>query len=302
MPPSSSPVQRVSVDVWGGLGNRLFMVAAGLVESRKLGCPLLVSPGRQFSDISELLGGLDIPVLAGVALEAGSSTASKAGIRRRIAERIGAAVRPRIPIAFEETAGGRVSDGVVDGVRTRIMHGYFQNLRLVLQATDLGWPRKVELPGNSMISVSRRRGRLPDQFIGLHMRLGDYMQPVNQRKLGLPDPSFFRRAIDAVSGELGRKLPLVLFSDSPHQASELLAKVGIGHGAVLGPSDTGSEAEALWLLSQSSALVLSNSTFGWWGAFWGDPVRPVVCPTPWHDRVNSQALVDPTWIQIAKNP
>ena len=302
MPPSSSPVQRVSVDVWGGLGNRLFMVAAGFLESSQLGCPLSVCSGSKFNDISELLGGLDIPVLADVVLEAWDSTISKVGIRRRIAERTNALVRPHLPIAIENTANGRVSDRVVDGANTRVMHGYFQDLRLVRQATDAGWPRAVQLPGNSMISASRLRGRLPDNFIGLHIRLGDYTLPVNQRKLGLPDPSFYRRAIDEVTGVLGRALPIVLFSDSPQEARDLLATVGIGHGAVLGPSDTGSEAEALWLLSQASAVVVSNSTFGWWGAYWGGSDRPVACPAPWHDRVNSQALIDPTWIQIAKNP
>ena len=302
MPHASSPTERVTVNVWGGLGNRLFMIAAGFLESTKLGCPLSIYTDSRFTDVSKLLGGLDPAILAGVPVEAPDAEKSAVGLRRRVAERLGGAVRSYLPLAAEETASGQLADSVVDGVRIRDMKGYFQDFFVVEQAVERGWPRTVRLPEDSMVAARQLRAQLPQNYVGIHMRLGDYLQPVNQKKLGLPSLEYFRGALDAITTHLGDSLPVVVFSDSPQHASGVLADVGIRSHKILGPLDTSSDAQTLWLLSQASAVVLSNSTFGWWGAYWGGSDRPVACPAPWHDRVNSQALVDPTWIQVAKNP
>lgn len=44
---------------------------------------------------------------------------------------------------------------------------------------------------------------------------------------------------------------------------------------------TTNELFDLYLASQCDAAVISNSSFGWWGAFLGKPDKPTVAPTKW---------------------
>ena len=299
----SSRVEAVRVDVWGGLGNRLFMIAAGVVESGELGVPLTLASGAGFDDVSSLLGGLDRSLLCGAHLlsqDLLGVPGSTVTMRRRIVERVAGLARSHIPHLQEDTGAGRRTTRHIRAVPTRVLHGYFQDLELVRRAAKFGWPSTVLLTEESFAALESLRSCLPNRYVGLHLRRGDYLLSVNQRKLGLPSLGYYRSAVAAISSQRSASLPLVIFTDAPEEAGAIAEAAGLTVEAIVGPSDTQNEAQALWLLSRADGLVISNSTFGWWGAFWGRPNRPVACPAPWHNRVNSQALVDPRWIQIPK--
>lgn len=294
----------VRLDVWGGLGNRLFMLAAGVVQARALRRPLEVVWGSGGQTESDLFEGLDQG-----ALFAGLETlprivpprTDQPTLVRKTYDRARSAALSRVPFLIEKTDGGRRATRRVNGSPVLHMRGYFQDSSIVRRAMAVGWPAEVPLDERAMTSAQRVRSGLAENYVAIHVRMGDYALPANQRRLGAPDANYYGHALalarqaDQLSG-----VPLVIFSDCPDAAVSFLGQAGIRADSVVGPSDTQCASEALWLMSQADGLVLSNSTFSWWGARWRIRSGPVVCPSPWHDRVNSEALADSDWLRMQK--
>lgn len=300
LPDTWSP-QRVDVEVWGGLGNRLFMLAAAFSMARKLQLPLRVLTHQPTSP-GQLLGGLQVErVLAGMDRSpelsllppTGRSSVRKGREKiRQVSQRIGIARRERLE-------GGRILRHVKDGVESVRLQGYFQSLATVIRAIDFGWPVTVPVtPADAMWSLpimEEARNFLPT---GIHIRRGDYLHAVNVHRLGNPSPSYFQSALDRVGGD--SRAEIWLFSDDPSDAQQLLRDRSSYIRRSFGPKDTPSEGAALAIMAATPGLVISNSTFAWWGAFWGVHPRGVAYPRPWHDRVDGESLASPGWIPVPK--
>lgn len=300
LPDTWSP-QRVDVEVWGGLGNRLFMLAAAFSVARKLELPLRVLTHRPTS-AEQLLGGLQFDrVLAGMDRSPELSLLPPArcpGVRRgrekirQVSQRVGIARRERLE-------GGRIRRHIEDGVESVRLQGYFQSLATVIRAIDFGWPVTVPVtPADAMWSlpIIEEAGTLGPT--GIHIRRGDYLHAANVHRLGNPAPSFFQSALDRVGGD--SRAEIWLFSDDPSDAQQLLRDRAAYIRRTFGPKDTPSEAAALAIMSATPGLVIGNSTFAWWGAFWGAHPRGVAYPRPWHDRVDGESLASPGWIPVPK--
>ena len=59
-------------------------------------------------------------------------------------------------------------------------------------------------------------------------------------------------------------------------------------------------AETLQIMRLGSDFVISNSTFGWWGAFLSHSDNPiVVCPFPWFAELESPSeMCPPNWLTV----
>ena len=72
---------------------------------------------------------------------------------------------------------------------------------------------------------------------------------------------------------------LVLFSDEPDEAAEMLARVpAFGRFAL--EIDRGAPCESLRRMTAMEELVMSCSSFSWWGAWLGN-TRKVIVPRDW---------------------
>lgn len=90
------------------------------------------------------------------------------------------------------------------------------------------------------------------------------------------DPGFLRRAAGHLSSGKNR---LVLFSDEPDEAAEMLARVpAFGRFAL--EIDRGAPCESLRRMTAMEELVMSCSSFSWWGAWLGN-TRKVIVPRDW---------------------
>ena len=291
--------RHVAVKVWGGLGNRLFMLAAGFSVARSMGCPLVVLSHHQ-ETLSDVVGGLDADRL----FEAlGTQPRVDLLPRRRhsILERGKQKARnlaSRLHLIGDPPArGGRVRKDSIGGAEVVVLEGYFQDYAVVSQAVAMGWPTEPPLMASDESWLLSLTGRMQGG-IGVHVRRGDYLEKINQFRLGSPDLSYYRAALEKLAAPA--TAPLWLFSDDPPGAAEFLIAGGIHIDTAFGPGDSPSEGATLGLMGTSAALVLSNSTFSWWGAFWGKAPRGIVYPRPWHDRVDADALANPQWTAIPK--
>ena len=158
--------------------------------------------------------------------------------------------------------------------RIRIMKGYFESSRE--HSADLARTFRLKESLRARVRPllgSMLHGRAP---IFIHLRrtdLKDLAKDANDIKRMLPD----RYYLEAIS--LLPKSPEGLFyvivGDDPGHAETLFRDIGPKYVSRLSP------LEDLALMSLCEGGVLSNSTFAWWGAFFGGGRIGYVAPKYW---------------------
>lgn len=102
--------------------------------------------------------------------------------------------------------------------------------------------------------------------VGMHLRFGDYLSEVDYYN---PRLSYYEKSLTL----LAAKRQILVFSDDTVRAKAMLSHLGSRGVFVTGNEDF----EDLYLMSRCSAMIVSASTFSWWGAFLcgGTVVRPL---------------------------
>lgn len=129
--------------------------------------------------------------------------------------------------------------------------------------------------------------------LGVHIRLGDYKGLCDKHRI--LDRDFLQRAFARISPEIKR---LILFSDEPDEALAMLDGLPEAERFTL-EIDCHSPCEALRRMTAMEELVISCSSFSWWGAWLGN-TRKVVVPQDWFVGVigDYQGLYLPHWIKL----
>ena len=294
----------ISLRVLGGLGNQLFELAAALHLRDVIGLPVVLD--RQFYleeqtsmdhrelEIDQLPHGFT--VIRG----RGQSTRLRAlprALHQRVLTR-GAPVRLYNEIVAEFR-------GATDPDATA---------KAVLELDDQQPPffQSVLAPQTTAVQMRRLlETRIPlaftpeteSPYIGVHSRLGDYLNEEWRDTLGATDPATLLQ----LGRELSRKhgdLPIRVFTDSPEIFRSLWPE------ATMGPYELStaiSPWDVLTEMARSHAFVMSNSTLSWWGAFLATTSREsavdVCIPYPWytepgpHDRL----LMMPGWTRFERS-
>ena len=138
---------------------------------------------------------------------------------------------------------------------------------------------KITLAKHSAFVHIRRGDHLwagVKEFHGL-MRLEYYIAGMQQITARFPDTQFF------------------IFSDDPAWCRSQFAGTTC---TVIEQSD--SECWDLWLMSLCDSAVITNSVFGWWGAWLNpDPKKIVIAPKPWYaGGTDGSDTVPESWVQI----
>ena len=128
---------------------------------------------------------------------------------------------------------------------------------------------------------------------GVHLRLGDYLEtPELYHTL---DASFLQTALSRLSKKIRQ---LVIFSDSPDQAMELVRQVPAAKNFEL-VVDRHDTLGALRELTAMQELVLSCSSFSWWGAYLGNQ-KKVFIQKKWFSGtiIDDQDIYRKNWIKL----
>jgi hypothetical protein len=114
--------------------------------------------------------------------------------------------------------------------------------------------------------------------IFLQYRLGDYYK---NSKIGWLDGAYFKKEIARLDQESPNR-KIWLFSDEPNLALHYLGNDLAKRIEIV--NEEFSDLETLALLAQGETFIISNSTFGWWGAYLAHSTRCIV-PHPWFARL-----------------
>lgn len=129
--------------------------------------------------------------------------------------------------------------------------------------------------------------------LGIHFRLGDYK---NLRFLHrVSDTEFLQKAAERVSPEIKN---LILFSDEPDTAAEIIAGIPAFTRFTI-EVDRNSPCDALRRMTAMQELILSCSSFSWWGAWLGETEK-VILPGKWFTGqiYDYQDIYEPHWIKL----
>jgi hypothetical protein len=132
------------------------------------------------------------------------------------------------------------------------------------------------------------------QWVAIHVRRQDYV--LMSETFGLTSETYFEESIRYVES-LFPGIKKIAFSDDVTEARKILpcCDMYIGH------NELASSVETLILMSNSSAIIGSNSSFSWWAAFLSNsPDDCKIFPEPWFrdESIDTSGLVPPTWQRI----
>ena len=117
----------------------------------------------------------------------------------------------------------------------------------------------------------RVKSPLDRTLVGVHVRRGDF---VHHPQFNVCGRGYFHRAFDYMRRNT-RSPFFVVVSDDVEWCKRALR-----NGKDVKVMDQGTEERDLRILAGCDAHVISNSTFGWWGAWLGEK-GPVVAPKQW---------------------
>ncbi|KJL41234.1 alpha-1,2-fucosyltransferase [Microbacterium trichothecenolyticum] len=281
--------------VMGGLGNQLFILAAAWEQSRRLNVPLYLDRSH-FAVGGTFAYGLDAVPNPGHVLSPTESPWRSVRINR---ERVLPLPRRPWGRVYLERDGDTYSPAI-NGIRPgTTLVGYFQSPRYFPTVRDELASAMLKTEETAE-ETARIESMLAAPAITLHLRRGDYLAVSADRQ--------FIASVDyAVRGvrhlrSMGLDHPVRVFSDSVDLVKDELRGVEgdfefVEDDGVLGTWAT------LKAMSAGTAMIMSNSSFSWWGAelMRGrlGPGVPVIAPRPWTQTGTAKAdLLEPAWVTL----
>ena len=298
----------VVVQITGGLGNQLFMYAAGRRLSLHHRTPLKldITPFQAYPLRSYLLDrfGIAQDFASSKEVAALKSRTSKHaeqertgywGIRRILNWRAPAG-RSAVFSADDSLAGTYLPE-ILRTPRDVYLQGYWQSERYFqpiekVIRSDLRF--KDELRGENL-SLAQDIGSA--DAVSLHIRRGDYASnPHLNKLLGVLPLEYYHRASQTIAKALPSACFFV-FSDDPDWAKDNL-RLGLPASFV---SHNGPAAphEDLRLMSLCRHHIVANSSLSWWGAWLcGNASKIVIAPAQWFAQVPMPDLVPASWRRL----
>ena len=140
------------------------------------------------------------------------------------------------------------------------------------------------------------------ESVSLQIRRGDYVDnPVYNRYWGTCTASYYTRALAHIAEQTSGSLRVFAFSDDPEWVEHNISLPP--NTCIVSKTYALKDYEELIAMSYCSHNIISNSTFGWWGAWLNNnPDKVVVAPTPWTDlhKDRHKDIIPESWIQLPK--
>ena len=261
----------------GGLGNQLFQLAAGIYVKDILGREV------RFSDI--YLRGSPLKYrFFGITprrMMIGDLLLQNEYEEISIIKFVGLRLMRLMRKSFWTTEGDQTDTiGLLQraGNCSRVLDGYFQDMTLTMQA-------KEQILARFCMSTEFRNvvpGK-PRNVIAVHVRFGDYISNQSAKQMhGFTELSYFQNGISFL--ETGAKdVKIEIYSDDIFRARTFFGEFPMETQLRLEFQETKSEISDMARLSSAESLVICNSTFSWWAAWFASNLNnaKVVIPVPW---------------------
>lgn len=266
----------------GGLGNQLFIISAAfkIAEERNMKILILrgTKPGDRLKEWDQFFN--DCPRILSSLVE----------------------TLPQITwdnFTRKETSSEFFEINFREGVST-IVECFFQNIKYL--------PSQCYV--RKLFNVREKQDKLQQTLTNInfkttcaiHFRLGDYKW-ISHHFLILPD-SYYKSALNSLfqrNSEIDTLL-VVNEHEDQHLVQERMKTIVVGFRCDV-KFITGyrlRDWEEMIAMSMCSSIIIANSTFSWWSAYFADQKTTVVYPAYWHHgqgEFPEHALALPGWIK-----
>lgn len=292
---------KVIVNIMGGLGNQMFQYACGralsLRTKRKYriatdqfdGCPM--HNGFELTKVFHV----DAQEATRDELESLLGWRSHPALRRVLG-------RPAMNWAtcssWYNEPHFQYCPGIMDIAGSVYLHGYWQSERYFADVEDriredLTFCNQWSDEDSAVLLRMRVQ-----PSISVHVRRGDYTLGKNPNIYLACDVAYYKTAIGAIQQRVPNAR-LFVFSDDPQWVEAYLLPE-FGQMEIVKHNQGGRSSNDMRLMSQANHHVISNSSFGWWGAWLNQTVdKIVVAPRQWFkDGTGDQDIVPKSWTRI----
>ncbi len=294
----SKGAKRVTVYLFGGLGNQLFQYFAGLATAEAIGAKLYLKPYGQTSAVGrEGEVGIAAFMTEGMTVPAATPQWFQEKLLRRFINLFGQ-VRLR---RFSLRCGFYFSH-LFDLATLKYGHprhirliGYFQDIKFLDFLEHRNKREALQLVNPSPWFVKLQDQANKSKPIIVHIRRGDYLN--HTETIGVLDFSYFKNALDLIPQN--KDSNYWIFSDSAEAAKDFVnfAELPDMRTRIIQAPPDSPDAESMLLLTLGSALIISNSTFSWWGAYLNKNADFIITPKKWFKALRDPAdLVPGNWI------
>lgn len=282
----------------GGIGNQLFIYAAGRALSERHDAPLFIDDSWFHAREDRQFGIPDFNHAGTVV--SGDWKPSIVG-RMPLAPRILRITGWNLQVGrtYRET-NFNFDSRVLDLLPGRRLEGYFQSPKYFTEIGEEIRHEVFDLQSPSEWFLAQQDSlRARDPWLAIHIRRGDYLLPTTSAFHGVLQLPYYKRALQIMNAVMGSARILV-FTDDPSEASLLMNTLECDFEIVSPPPES-VPLESILLMAGSAGIICANSSFSWWGAWLGDQVgRPVICPRPWFNsrHVDYRDLLECDWMSI----
>jgi Glycosyl transferase family 11 len=264
----------IGVERRGRLGNQLFQFAFGIAASQRLQTSFVMAD----HELRELF-------------TLGPYRRPSARVRRSLRYRLDKTLRPYAIRKIDNRDFDRPRD-VMESLSDRTHYaGFFQSEDFFFQAREAVRTAFTALPRHVAAFADTYAALLERPYVCCHVRRTDYLEWLGGAALPW---SYYAEALHSLAAD---DIPIVFVGDD---LSDVRQAFG---GRANVRFEENDEIIDLLLLAHADAVVTSNSSFGWWGAWLGRSDRTVVAPRYWLGFKDGHeyppAVVPSRWTQIA---
>lgn len=167
---------------------------------------------------------------------------------------------------------------LLDLNKNYIFSGYWQKKKFFLDTSKI-IKKKLKFKNKLAISDLLPIELKKKNFIGLHIRGGDYLKKKNQKTFNNIDYSFYENSINYLNNIIKNPLYIV-FTDDYSYANKILKTINFPHIYIKNYNDNPSYD--FQLLSHCHHFIIPNSTFSWWAAFFSkNNYKKIISPRRW---------------------
>lgn len=169
------------------------------------------------------------------------------------------------------------------GKRDIYLKGYWQNPHLFLAHL-----RQFQEIFKPVFRLSKRCSgilrKIEPHVVAIHVRRGDFL--INSA-FGACNIEYYKNAVEIVGRSIENPSYIVFTNDRAWVRKNF--KFNIRYMVYSDCYYAHADIEEMFLLTKIPTLIISNSTFSWWGAFLNDqPRKMIICPSTWYRKREMQ--------------
>jgi hypothetical protein len=267
-------LEKIIVKVAGGIGNQLFQVAFAMSLGRKFGAQVEVDDSSfvNYSYHHEL----EI-LKIGLPISKHDRTANK--------------IDDGVFVLREGiTSSLSLITGFPEECKTLVLEGYWQSEEYIDYSVIEALYRKLQTKYESNLESYIANSDIFSNGLAIHIRRRDYTH------MGVASEEYYLAAADYICDRFGVN-HIALFSDEPNYSHHFLTVGGVSN---IHRISTGDDWLDLYIMSQFKNIIIGNSTYSWWGAFFGESRKRkrIICPDPWILVDSSVKPCPKRWMKI----